>query len=119
MSGAEEDLDLRERFDELRKRDSIGVPAFEHTLSRARRRMHIRWWPAWAAAAAGLTAVAVWLSMPAPSTSQPIHFVSAQWHSPTDFLLESPNDELLRLAWVPGSTSDLGRLQLPRTPEEQ
>ncbi len=122
MSDADTDRDLRVRFGELRARDTARVPAFERTLARTRR-PHPRaaWWPAWTAVAAGLTAAAIWLAPREPIFApEPVETLSSnwrsptEWRSPTDFLLQSPDDDLLRLAWAPTVTSEIGRLEFPQ-----
>ncbi|HEX4628203.1 MAG TPA: hypothetical protein VH137_05370 [Gemmatimonadales bacterium] len=108
------DDDLKERFGALRREAAAGAPSFQATLAAAQARRPVgrrRWLRL--AAAVGLTAALAFLLA---RRGQPeggarhaaIDLANVRWHTPTDFLLQLPGDELLR------SVPRLGGLTLDR-----
>jgi hypothetical protein len=94
-----EDSDLREYFASLRRGDEARTPAFEQVLYRVRPApRRIGGWAASTGLLIAVTAVIAW-QWPrhggglAPSTTAPS---LADWRAPTDFLLHTPAEELLR-----------------------
>lgn len=92
---------LRALFQHDRRVDAAHAPAFDRTLAGARRRS----WrprrpllvPAVAAAALGVIAAGVGVWLRAGRSPTLVSLAAAQWDAPTDFLLETPGAELLRV----------------------
>ena len=96
---AYDDADLKERFGALRRQAAAGAPAFQPTLAAAQARRPVRrhrWLRL--AAAVGMTAAIAFLlaRRGQPGGRRAIDLASVRWHTPTDFLLQLPGDELLR-----------------------
>ena len=97
MSG---DLDLRQRFEELRDEERSGVPPFRAS-SRGRSDLSARrWLPVTVAALLLLVSLSVVFSMRSrrasfTSDDRRAARVIADWHPPTEFLLRTPGSELL------------------------
>jgi hypothetical protein len=94
-----DDSDLRERFASLRRAEAASAPNFEWVLGSGRRRFNNAGWRV--AVAAGIVSVAVGgviLRVSHPPEA-PVALASAptlaQWRAPTDFLLNTPVQELL------------------------
>jgi hypothetical protein len=107
-----EDPMLREHFARLRRAEQASTPGFERILALAGHRSS-RISPALAmAASVALAAVAlVIVRLPSPHRSPTIEAVApmlADWHSPTDFLLDTPGRELL------DTIPEIGRSPLTR-----
>jgi hypothetical protein len=92
----EGELDLHERFAQLRNEERLGVPPFH---VEPRRQKHVGW--RWIAATAVLLLAVV---MSIVIRSGPTRFSDsdraavrsvAGWHPPTDFLLRTPGSEIL------------------------
>ena len=96
----EDEADLKERFDDLRRETAARAPSFHATLEgvAARRRAAPRHRARWLGAAVAVSAVLVFLltRRGQPDTRMAIDLASARWHAPTDFLLALPGEELLR-----------------------
>jgi len=98
-----DDRDLRENFDALRREDAGSSPAFDPMWDRAARRHASRRFTAasrqalWAAAGAVfLAAILYRAASPPPETvSEDVARAFAEWKAPTDFLLRTPGRELL------------------------
>jgi len=98
-----EEKELRRLFREWRQAEGLQAPPFERSWAQAqagRRRAADPWrplcWAAGGALLAALSLVAVF-NPRVPYTAGPTAAVSvSQWRSPTDFLLQSPGDPLLR-----------------------
>ncbi len=100
-----DDRDLRENFDALRREDEGASPAFDPMWDRAARRHTSRRFTAasrqalWAAAGAAFLAGATILyraaSPPPETVSVDVARAFAEWRAPTDFLLRTPGRELL------------------------
>ena len=93
----DDDRDLRDMFARLRREDHAHVPPFRLPASRP-----VSPWalPVKVAAAAAVILVAVVLAVPHSGSRRPpvqlVDLGDAAWHSPTDFLLNTPGHELLR-----------------------
>jgi hypothetical protein len=100
-----DDRDLRENFDALRREEEGASPAFDPIWDRAARRHASRRssrasrQTLWAAAGAAFFVGATILyraPSPAPeSVSEDVARAFAEWKAPTDFLLRTPGRELL------------------------
>ena len=93
----DDDRELREMFARLRQEDHAHVPPFQLPAARPTSPWAL---PMKVAAAAAVILVAVVLAVPdSGQRGVPVQLVDlgdAAWHSPTDFLLNTPGDELLR-----------------------
>jgi hypothetical protein len=94
------DDDLRERFAALRREDARSAPSFDRLLRTAARpapRPTARFAPA-AGVVLAVAAVFFWGVRWHDRTARHAEPVIplADWHSPTDFLLETPGSPLLR-----------------------
>ncbi len=94
------DLDLRQRFEELRDEERSGVPPFRASRQRRPHSSSWRWMPVTVAALLLIVSLSVVFSM----RSRRASFTSddriaahaiADWHPPTEFLLRTPGSELL------------------------
>ena len=102
------DDDLRARFIALRAHDDATAPAFDHVadpgvLARRRRRARTQRRVAELSVPAivllATVAVRAWLATPEPEPGDGVLGVdlgSVYWHAPSDFLLETPGQRLLR-----------------------
>jgi hypothetical protein len=100
-----DDRDLRERFDAMRRDDEGASPAFNPMWDRAARRAASRqftissrqalWAAAGAAFLAGATIIYRAASPPPKTVSEEVARAFAEWKAPTDFLLRTPGRELL------------------------
>ncbi len=113
----DDDRDLRERFQALRREDSGRTPSFQTTLvtGRARRaaesapRRRALGLAVATAVAAGVALVLLFSQHGRPGVA--VDLATAHWEAPTDFLLRIPGDELLR------TVPQLGRVNVDwRTP---
>lgn len=94
MHDRDDDSDLREAFQELRREDAEQLPAFGALLADAGRRRHVGSRAVLAAAALVATVVAgALLRRPAPQP--PAAEAIGHWIAPTDFLLNTPGREML------------------------
>jgi anti-sigma-K factor RskA len=118
MKPDQEDARLREAIASLRQANERMTPAFSTTWSSAQRQLLAKVpgrWRHLRAALAGVALVAIAVAWqfrqprhvepaphppPAISSTEPMAispvYTLARWRSPTDFLLASPNQELLR-----------------------
>jgi hypothetical protein len=100
-----DDRDLRESFDALRREDEGASPAFNSMWDRAARRdasrrlTHASRQAVWVAAGVAFLAGATilyWTPSPPPeAVSADVARAFAEWRAPTDFLLRTPGRELL------------------------
>jgi len=99
-----DDRDLRESFDALRREDEGASPAFDPMWDRAARRDARRFMltlrqALWAAAGVGFLAGATILyraaSPPPKTVNEEVARAFAEWRAPTDFLLRTPGREML------------------------
>ena len=91
------DDELRERFAVLRREERATVPAFRSTLAAARSRKRPRRMLVIAAAATvGVVALALILTLGSRRRTV-VDLASVRVHAPTDFLLQVPGAELLRV----------------------
>ena len=99
MPPTPDEIELRARFDELRREEQARVPAYRPPDRQPKRRPAMR--KRFLAAAAMLLivfAIASWRASwrrdapPSATTNAP----SFQWTAPTDFLLQTPQSDLLR-----------------------
>lgn len=95
-----DDHDLPARFASLRRRIEERTPSFDAVLGRASvsRRGRFGARAAAAGAAAAITAVALllWLSHPSTPQTEIPESSMLGWKSPTEFLLDTPEQALLR-----------------------
>jgi hypothetical protein len=95
-----DDLMLRRHFESLRRAEEARVPGFEHVMARADRRSSRASWRlaiATSMVLAVVTVATIRVSRPHGSaTIQATAPMLADWHSPTDFLLNTPVRELLQ-----------------------
>lgn len=106
-----DDSTLQEHFASLRRAEEASTPGFEAVCSLPRRRRNRGSWGLAMAASGALAAVAVALTVTRyPHQSPTIGAATeaaapmlADWHSPTDFLLDAPGRELLH------TIPDIGR----------
>jgi hypothetical protein len=92
------DRDLRERFAELRRRDQADAGEFYSFLRRARPRANPMRLSAWVAVGLAVMIAVVVVSIPRSgrrNIGSPEISIT-EWKSPTDFLLRTPGQELLR-----------------------
>jgi len=96
-----DDLDLRQRFEELREEERRGVPPFR-TLRRSRPDRSARRWALMAVALllliVSLSAAVFsirWRRVAFTSDDRMAARTIADWHPPTEFLLRTPGSELL------------------------
>jgi hypothetical protein len=102
-----DDRDLGERFHALRREDAAGTPAFRATLTAALAGPHHRR-SGGAAVATALALVALVLILTLRGRHRAtVDLAGVRLHTPTDFLLQVPGEELLRT--VPTFTFE-GRL---------
>ena len=93
----DDDRELRDMFARLRREDRAHVPPFQKPPARP-----VSPWalPAKVAAAAAVILVVVVLAVPDSGPRRPpvqlVDLGDAAWHSPTDFLLNTPGQDLLR-----------------------
>ena len=100
-----DDRDLRENFDALRREDEEAAPAFDPMWDRAARRHAFRrftlasrqalWAAAGVAFLSGATILYRAASPPPETVSADVARAFAEWRAPTDFLLRTPGRELL------------------------
>jgi hypothetical protein len=105
------DPDLRRRFEALKNDEQRLAPPFEG-LFRVRATRAPRRFPRLAAATALLlilTAVPIAVRRFSTRVEQPPHASLSTWRAPTDFLLTTPNAELLR------SLPEIGTTSIPLT----
>lgn len=103
----ERDPDLARRFEELRRSDDLGAPAFRSVRDRADAARAgsrpVRASRAWILFAGVTAAAAVTLLFLRPGVRRPapargevaLALAVTEWRSPTRFLLETPGSELL------------------------
>jgi hypothetical protein len=132
----DEDRDLRELFARLRADDKAAARPFQAVVNEARRRRRSRE-PGGLRRVAALAAILLLLAggavmvlsrQPHPGRRGPpaalvrLDLRSTWWTAPTDFLLDTPGDRLLRTLPDLGPTDDWGlapghaRTTTPRTP---
>jgi hypothetical protein len=106
MNGSDDDL--RARFSALRSHDAATAPPFDQVAdpaavarrrgaSRRRRRVVELWLPA--AAVLATVTVRAWIVRPVPEPADGVIGIdlgSVYWRAPSDFLLETPGQRLLR-----------------------
>ncbi len=117
---------LRDAFHALRREDATQAPLYSATVQRAVRARRARpalALPAFGALVATILAVSVFAVHRAEERRRAhaalfaeVHtaVLSGRWTSPTDFLLETPGDDLLRSMPSPESPEDLLRFLGPR-----
>jgi hypothetical protein len=112
-----DDLDLRQRFQELRDEERRAIPAFAASAPRPRARV-THWAPLAATAALLLILSTVVVTLRPRSVSfttddRVAARAVAQWHPQTDFLLRTPGSELLTS--TPSIPDDSTRSVAPST----
>jgi hypothetical protein len=99
MSG-DSDRELRERFLTLRRETGAGAVDFRAALASARRREHAAQLRRRIGTIALVTTAAVvglLVARPGRRQAGLVDLASVRWVAPTDFLLETPGAELLRV----------------------
>src|SRR5687767_8461161 len=110
----DDDRDLRDMFARLRREDHSHAPPFRLPASRP-----VSPWatPVKVAAAAAVILVAVVLAVPDSGSRRPpvqlVDLGDAAWHSPTDFLLNTPGRELLRTIPPIGTSRGWAPVEVP------
>jgi len=90
----------------LRRADEASTPSFEGVIGLTRRRPNRGSWGLAVAASVAAVVTVVMIRLPHPHRSAALDRaapVLADWHSPTDFLLDTPGRELLH------TIPDIGR----------
>ena len=108
----DDDRDLRDRFEQLRREDRSDVPTFRVPVGPDASRSG---WSVRVTVAAAIALVALVLARPDhPSvTSAQFDLGVTAWRSPTDFLLITPGGEMLRTVPAVGSPNDWSPIDLP------
>jgi hypothetical protein len=109
---SDDDRDLRELFAGLKAEDRGHSPPFRRPVRTERRRP----WSPRLAVAAAIVLIAVVLTRPdAPPRNTSPQLVdpgAVTWRSPTDFLLNTPGNELMRTVPTVGSPDLWGPIEL-------
>ena len=99
MPPAPDEIELRARFDELRREEQARIPAYRppHHLPKRRPPVRMRFLAA-AAMLLIVVAIASWRTSSQRDAQRPaaVEVPSLQWTAPTDFLLQTPQSDLLR-----------------------
>ena len=92
----QDDHDLREGFGDLRRQDEAQAGEFHAFFNRSAAQRGVSLASRWVAVAALVVAV-VWLQWrPGRHSGEPPSVSITEWKSSTDFLLQTPGQELLR-----------------------
>lgn len=95
-----DDRALREQFAALRHTTGAGAPSFRSTLAEAARRRRpgtrLRYPVAVTLGAASVAALALAVAHSGGRRETLVDLTVVRWKAPTDFLLRTPGDELLR-----------------------